>query len=481
MPTIHVVVEIRLVNMSLVANIEYNRNLFDHYNTEKNIFKSVPGLTKELVIKISQDKNEPEWMLKKRLDALSLFNQTTIPNWGPDLGNLNLNEISYYIRPDAKRSNNWEELPEDIKKTFDRLGIPEAEKKYLSGAGAQYDSEVIYHNLKKEWEDQGVIFEDCDTALKKYPELMKKYFMTKCIPINDHKFIMLHAAVWSGGTFIYVPKNVKVTVPLQAYFRMNAKQGGQFEHTLIIADEGSEVHYIEGCSAPQYSKKSLHAGCVEIYVHKNAKVRYSSVENWSKNTYNLNTKRAIVYEEGIMDWINGNMGSCTTMLYPCSVLVGKGARTDMLGVVYAGFSQNQDTGSKVIHAAPNTYSTIRSKSISKNGGISSYRGYVMINKGAFNCKSNIVCDALILDNESKSNTFPSMRILDNSANVCHEATAGKISEEKIFYLMSRGLSEEQAIKMAVSGFIEPVLKQLPLEYALELNKLIQLEMENKVG
>ena len=473
--------EIRLVNMSLVANIEYNRNLFDHYNTEKNIFKSVPGLTKELVIKISQDKNEPEWMLKKRLDALSLFNQTTIPNWGPDLGNLNLNEISYYIRPDAKRSNNWEELPEDIKKTFDRLGIPEAEKKYLSGAGAQYDSEVIYHNLKKEWEDQGVIFEDCDTALKKYPELMKKYFMTKCIPINDHKFIMLHAAVWSGGTFIYVPKNVKVTVPLQAYFRMNAKQGGQFEHTLIIADEGSEVHYIEGCSAPQYSKKSLHAGCVEIYVHKNAKVRYSSVENWSKNTYNLNTKRAIVYEEGIMDWINGNMGSCTTMLYPCSVLVGKGARTDMLGVVYAGFSQNQDTGSKVIHAAPNTYSTIRSKSISKNGGISSYRGYVMINKGAFNCKSNIVCDALILDNESKSNTFPSMRILDNSANVCHEATAGKISEEKIFYLMSRGLSEEQAIKMAVSGFIEPVLKQLPLEYALELNKLIQLEMENKVG
>ena len=481
MPTIHVVVEIRLVNMSLVANIEYNRNLFDHYNTEKNIFKSVPGLTKELVIKISQDKNEPEWMLKKRLDALSLFNQTPIPNWGPDLGNLNLNEISYYIRPDAKRSNNWEELPEDIKKTFDRLGIPEAEKKYLSGAGAQYDSEVIYHNLKKEWEDQGVIFEDCDTALKKYPELMKKYFMTKCIPINDHKFIMLHAAVWSGGTFIYVPKNVKVTVPLQAYFRMNAKQGGQFEHTLIIADEGSEVHYIEGCSAPQYSKKSLHAGCVEIYVHKNAKVRYSSVENWSKNTYNLNTKRAIVYEEGIMDWINGNMGSCTTMLYPCSVLVGKGARTDMLGVVYAGFSQNQDTGSKVIHAAPNTYSTIRSKSISKNGGISSYRGYVMINKGAFNCKSNIVCDALILDNESKSNTFPSMRILDNYANVCHEATAGKISEEKIFYLMSRGLSEEQAIKMAVSGFIEPVLKQLPLEYALELNKLIQLEMENKVG
>ncbi|MBS3149111.1 SufD family Fe-S cluster assembly protein [Candidatus Woesearchaeota archaeon] len=842
--------------------LEFSRSMFDHYNTEKNIFKSLPGLTVELVKKISKDKNEPEWMLKKRLKGLELFNRTLIPKWGPDLSKLDLTKISFYIRPDAKKSESWDSVPEDIKKTFDRLGIPEAEKKYLSGVGAQYDSEIVYHNLKKEWEEKGVIFEDCDTALQKYPELVKKYFMTKCIPINDHKFIMLHTAVWSGGTFIYIPKNVKVTIPLQAYFRMNAKQGGQFEHTLIIADEGSEVHYIEGCftkgnlvtsnpdykgieeikghqkvltsegefkttkdiqempysgdlytievygdstqkievtpehpflyvdrarkrdrnkifiprwnmplffkkkdylcapinkevktntyyefeivkgnnkgvwekkkinvpltdeffrlvgyylaegsvssnsylnfsfninekeyigdvkqclkkvfgvtktlemvhkknngvsvvvcsvelarifkqlgdkcdkkallswmiyetkehqqeilrgwfrgdgnyynkrleksgwlkeslrinttseklvrqmrdvalrlgvvafinahershegrrtmftlgftgehmvkagellgikikekvhgkkrasmfgidenfaylpiktvakkividvpvynfsvedhetytvggvavhncSAPQYGTSSLHAGCVEIFVHKNARVRYSSVENWSKNTFNLNTKRAIVYENGIMEWVNGNMGSCTTMLYPCSILAGRGAKTEMLGIAYAGNNQNQDTGSKVIHTAPDTTSTIRSKSISKDGGISSYRGFVMVNKGSTNAKCNVICDALILDNKSKSNTYPSMKILDNSSTVTHEATVGKISEEKIFYLMSRGLTEEQAIKMVVSGFIEPILKELPLEYAVELNKLIQLEMENSVG
>ena len=482
MQILHVDAVARLVNMSVATHeLEFSREMFDHHNKEKNIFKSSPGLTEELVKKISRDKNEPKWMLQKRLKGLELFNQTLIPKWGPDLSKLDLNQISYYIKPDAKRSEDWESVPEDIKKTFDRLGIPEAEKKYLSGVGAQYDSEVVYHKLKKEWEDQGVIFEDCDVALQKYPDLMKKYFMTKCIPINDHKFIMLHAAVWSGGTFIYIPKNVKVTIPLQAYFRMNAKQGGQFEHTLIIADEGSEVHYIEGCSAPQYGVNSLHAGCVEIYVHKGSRVRYSSVENWSKNTYNLNTKRSLVYEDGMMEWINGNMGSCATMLYPSSMLIGKGAKTEMLGIAYAGNNQNQDTGSKVIHAAPNTTSIIRSKSISKNGGISSYRGHVLINKGATNSKSNVICDALILDDKSKSNTFPSMKILDNTSTVGHEATVGKISDEKIFYLMSRGLTEEQALKMLVSGFIEPILKELPLEYAVELNKLIQLEIENPIG
>jgi len=466
---------------SVLSDLELSRDIFDHSNKEKNIFKSNPGLSEGLIIKISQDKNEPDWMLKKRLHAFRLFNKTPIPNWGPNLHKLNLDDISYYIKPDIKKSTDWESIPEDVKKTFDRLGIPEAEKKYLGGVGAQYDSEIIYHKIKKEWQEKGVIFEDCDTALKNHPELIKKYFMTKCIPINDHKFIMLHASVWSGGTFIYVPKNVKVTIPLQAYFRMNAVQGGQFEHTLIIADEGSEVHYIEGCSAPQYTSNSLHAGCVEIFVQKNAHVRYSSVENWSKNTFNLNTKRALVYENGLMEWINGNMGSCTTMLYPCSILLEKGAKTDMLGIAYAGKNQNQDTGSKVIHTAPQTYSTLRSKSISKNGGISTYRGYAMINKGAINSKCSVNCDALILDKDSKSNTYPFMKILENKSTVVHEATVGKISEEKIFYLMSRGLSEDQALKLVVSGFIEPILRELPIEYALELNKLIQLEMENPVG
>jgi Fe-S cluster assembly protein SufB len=394
---------------------------------------------------------------------------------------LDLESIVYFVRPGTEEKNDWAEVPDDIKKTFERLGIPEAEKKALSGVGAQYDSDVVYHNLKKQWEDLGVIFENMDVALQKYPEMVREYFMTQCVPINDHKFVMLHAAVWSGGTFIYVPKNVKVDLPLQAYFRMNAERGGQFEHTLIIADEGSEVQYIEGCSAPKYNANALHAGCVEIFVHKNARVRYSSIENWSKNTYNLNTKRALVDEDGVIEWVNGNMGSGTTMLYPCSILRGRGARSDSLGVAFAGPGQNQDTGSKVIHAAPHTKSTIRSKSISAGGGVSTYRGLVKVTQKAENSDVSVNCDALILDDESISNTVPDMKIENEQVNIVHEARVGKIGDDEIFYLMSRGMSEEQATQLVVSGFIEPIVKSLPLEYALELNKLIELEMEGAVG
>jgi len=464
-----------------MKDFNINRSIYDDANEDQSVFVAKPGLSEELVREISKQKKEPEWMLQKRLQGLKLFSETPVPTWGPDLSKLNFDEIVYFVRPDAKQSRSWDEVPADIKKTFERIGIPEAERKSLSGAGAQYDSEVVYHNLKKEWEDKGVIFLNMDDAVQKYPDLVKKHFMSKCIPVNDHKFIMLHAAVWSGGTFIYVPPGIKVNIPLQAYFRMNAIKGGQFEHTLIIADKNSEVHYIEGCSAPQYAKSSLHAGCVEVFVYEGAHVKYSSVENWSRNTYNLNTKRSIVEKNGIMEWINGNMGSGVTMLYPCSVLVGEGARSDSLGVVFAGKGQHQDTGSKVIHVAPNTSSTIRSKSISKDGGISSYRGYVKVTKNAKNAKVSVACDALIIDDHSSSKTYPFMKIENNEVDIAHEASVGKISEESIFYLQSRGLSEEQAIQMIVAGFIEPVIRALPLEYALELNKLIELEMEGSVG
>ena len=462
--------------------IEINRETYDHYNPDKSIYKSKPGLTKEVVIEISKQKNEPEWMLKKRLQAFELFQQLQMPNWGPSLADLDLNEIIFFNRPDAKKNaKTWEEVPEDIKKTFEKLGIPEAEREALAGAGAQYESEVIYHSLKKEWEDKGVIFLDCDDALQKYPELVKKYFMTSCVSPSLHKFAALHAAVWSGGTFIYVPPNVKLTTPLQAYFRMNAKRGGQFEHTLIIVDKNAECHYIEGCSAPQYTVNSLHAGCVEIHVAENARARYSSIENWSKNTYNLNTKRAVVQKNGVIEWINGNMGSKVTMLYPTSVLVGENAKSDFLGVAFAGRGQNQDTGTKVYHLAKNTKSTVRSKSISKDGGITSYRGLIHIKNGAKDCKSHVECDALMMDNVSQSNTFPYMDVKENDVDLGHEATVGKISDEQVFYLMSRGLSQEQASQMIVSGFIEPIVKALPLEYAVELNRLIELEMEGSLG
>ena len=450
-------------------------------NPEKLKYRSRPGINKQLVKKISRDKNEPEWMLKKRLNALEIFYNLKMPNWGPDISDLNIDEISLYLRPNAKKnSNSWEEVPKDIKETFEKLGIPKAEREVLAGVGAQYESEIVYHNMKKELEKEGVIFLDCDEALKKYPRLFKKYFMNSCIPSNLHKFAALHGAVWSGGTFIYVPKKIKLKEPLHAYFRMNAKKSGQFEHTLIIADEDSEVHYIEACSAPQYSKNSLHAGGVEIHVMKGARVRYTSIENWSKNTYNLNTKRAIVHEKGIMEWVNGNLGSKITMLYPCSVLIGKNSKTDYIGIAYAGEGQIQDTGCKAIHLAPNTSSSILSKGISKNGGTSSYRGLIKISKGAFNSKSSVRCDGLMLDNRSKATTFPSMEVNENDIKVSHEVAIGKIGEEQLFYLMSRGLSEEDAIKIIVSGFIEPIVKKLPLEYAIELNKLIELEIKNSV-
>jgi Fe-S cluster assembly protein SufB len=458
-----------------------SRAVFDTATKEDLKFKALPGISEELVRMISNDKQEPEWMLNKRLLGLKLFFEKPMPNWGPELADLDINKIHLYMRPNADRnSRKWEDVPLEIRETYERLGIPEAEKKALAGVGAQYESEVIYHNLKESLKEKGVVFLDMDEAVKQYPDLVQKYFMTNCVNPNLHKFASLHAAVWSGGTFIYVPKNTKVDLPLQAYFRMNAKKGGQFEHTLIIADEGSEVHYIEGCSAPQYSENSLHAGCVEIHVLKNAKVRYTSIENWSKNTYNLNTKRAIVHEDSTIEWINGNMGSKVTMLYPCSVLVGKNSRTEYLGIAYAGKDQHQDTGCKVYHIGENTSSLIVSKGISKGGGISSYRGFIKINQGAINSKTSVRCDGLMLDSESKATTFPSMEVEESQVEVAHEAAVGKIGEDQLFYLMSRGLSEDEATKMIVSGFIEPVVKQLPLEYAVELNRLIELEIENSV-
>lgn len=461
--------------------LKINEEIYNHKNPENLIFKAEPGLTEELIRKISKDKNEPDWMLQKRLIGFKIFNKKPMPNWGPDLSDLDLSNIIYYIKPNAKKNaSSLSEVPEEIRKTYEKLGIPKAEREYLGGSGFQYESEVVYHNLKKDIEKQGVIFLDMDEAVQKYPNLIKKYFMTNCVSPALHKFAALHAAVFSGGTFIYVPKNTKVDVPLQAYFRMNAKRGGQFEHTLIIVDEGAEIHYIEACSAPQYLENSLHAGCVEIHVLKNARARYTSIENWSKNVYNLNTKRAIVHENAVMEWLNGNTGSKITMLYPCSILLGKNAKTDYIGIQYAGNGQYQDTGCKVYHLAENTSSSVLSKGISLDGGIASYRGLVEIKKSAKGSKSNVRCDGLMLDNKSRALTFPSMNVYENDVKVAHEATVGKIEEDQLFYLMSRGLNENEAIKLLVSGFIEPIMKALPLEYAVELNRLIELEIENSV-
>lgn len=464
-----------------MGNSELDRTIYDSPNEDSLIYRSDPGLTRDLVVKISNDKNEPEWMLKKRLEAFEIYEKMDFPKWGPILSNLDMSEISLYIRPDAKKdSRKWEDVPDDIKNTFEKLGIPEAERKSLGGVGAQYESEVIYHNIKEDLKRQGVVFLDMDEALKEYPELVEKYFMTSCVNPGLHKFSALHGAVWSGGSFIYVPKGLEVELPLQAYFRMNSKGAGQFEHTLIIVDEGAKVHYIEGCSAPIYDENSLHAGCVEVFVLKGARMRYSSIENWSKNTYNLNTKRAIVFEDAVMEWVNGNLGSNVTMLYPCSVLKERGASTEYLGIAYAGKGQNQDTGCKVYHLAPETSSFVLSKSISAGGGITMYRGLVKIKQGAFGSKSSVACDGLMLDNESKASTLPAMNIEENDVKVSHEAAVGRIGEEQLFYLMSRGLSEEDATKLIVSGYIEPLVKELPLEYAVELNRLIELEIENSV-
>lgn len=457
-----------------------SREIFDTANPAPYAEGAKRGVDEEVVRRISSDKKEPEWMLKHRLESLKIFRDKPMPTWGADLSTLDLDDIIYYARAGASNTDDWGEVPEDIRKVYDRLGIPEAERKMLAGVGAQYESDVIYHNLKKEWEAMGVIFLDMDDAVRQHPDIVQKYFM-KCVPATDHKFAALHGAVWSGGTFLYIPKGVKVKDPLQAYFRMNAKNMGQFEHTLIVVEDQADVHYIEGCSAPKYGSQALHAGLVEIFVKPGAKARYSSVENWSRDTYNLNTKRAIVEKDGTMEWIGGNMGSGVTMLYPCSVLVGEGARCDHMAIAFANKGQWQDTGAKVFHMAPHTSSKVVSKSISKDGGVSVYRGQLKISPNAHDCTANVECDALLLDEISRTDTIPDIQIRNNDVTIAHEATVGKLSEEDLFYLMSRGIGEDEARAMIVNGFIEPIVRQLPLEYAVEMNRLIELEMEGSVG
>lgn len=457
-----------------------NRSVFDEANPSPYADNAQRGVSETLVRRISADKNEPDWMLEHRLESLRIFEEKELPSWGPDLSVLDLSDIIYYARSGAEETTDWSEVPEDIRKVYDRLGIPEAERKVLAGVGAQYESEMVYHNLKKKWEDMGVIFLDMDDALQEYPDLVREYFM-KCVPSSDHKFAALHGAVWSGGTFLYVPEGVNMEEPLQAYFRMNAKNMGQFEHTLIVVEAGAQVHYIEGCSAPKYGSQALHAGCVEVFVKEGAKARYSSVENWSRDTFNLNTKRAIVQKDGVMEWIGGNMGSGLTMLYPCSVLVGEGARCDHMALAFANKDQWQDTGAKVIHQAPHTSSNVVSKSISKDGGVSVYRGLLRIAPHAHDCTASVECDALLLDETSRTDTIPDINVRNNDVTIAHEATVGRLSEEDIFYLTSRGIPEEEAKAMIVNGFIEPIVRLLPLEYAVEMNRLIELEMEGSVG
>lgn len=438
------------------------------------------GLSREVVQEISTIKNEPKWMTDIRLDSYEVFRDKPDLDWGADLSGLDYEKIRYYVTHSDAPASNWDDVPEDIKNTFDRLGIPEAEQKFLSGAGGQYDSEVVYHGVKKELDRLGVIFLDTDTALREHPDLFEEYFGT-IIPSLDNKFAALNTAVWSGGSFVYIPPGVKVDYPLQAYFRINTQNMGQFERTLIIADEGSQVHYVEGCTAPTYSTASLHSAVVEIICKKNSRVRYSTIQNWSNNVYNLVTKRAIAEEGAIMEWVDGNLGSRVTMKYPSVYLNGKGAHGEILSLAFAGEGQHQDAGGKVVHNAPNTSSKIMSKSISKNGGRTSYRGLVKVGKDASDCKSNVVCDALMLDSESQSDTYPYIEIDHDQTSMEHEARVSKISEEQLFYLMCRGISEEEASALIVNGFIEPLVKELPMEYAVELNKLIQLQMEGSIG
>ncbi len=441
------------------------------------VFRSPKGLNESIIRDISARKQEPSWMLDKRLESYEIFKKKPIPVWGPDLSALNFDEIIFYIRPEDYKAMKWEDVPEAIKKTYDALGIPEAEKKYLAGLVAQYESEAVYTNLKKAWDNKGVIFTDMDSAVKEHPDLVKEYFMTKCVPAADNKFAALHGAVWSGGSFVYVPKGVKVEIPLQTYFRMNTKSSGQFEHTLIIVEPGAEVHYIEGCTAPRYSVSSLHSAVVEIFVLEGARARYTTIQNWSTDVYNLNTKRSIVYENGIMEWVGGSMGSGVTMLYPASILRGKGARAEHLNIAFAGKGQNKDTGAKVILAAPDTSASIISKSISKDGGKSMYRGLVRIGSNAVGAKAHVECQSLMLDDRSSVDTVPIIEQFTPQSSVGHEATVGKIDEEQLFYLMSRGISRDDAVALVVRGFIEPIAKELPMGYAVELNRLIQLEMK----
>src|SRR5512135_1583845 len=451
-----------------------------HDPEDKYVFKSQRGLSRDVVEQISHMKGEPQWMLDFRLKALDHFLKRPIPNWGPSLKDLNFDEIYFYVKPAEKQEKSWEDVPDDIKRTFDRLGVPEAERKFLAGLGAQYESEMVYHSVQEHLEKLGVIFVSIEDGLKKYPDLFREYFGT-VIPIEDNKFAALNSAVWSGGSFIYVPKGVKVDLPLQAYFRINAQNMGQFERTLIIVDEGAFVHYVEGCTAPIYASDSLHAAVVEIIVKKGARCRYTTIQNWSNNVFNLVTKRAVAMADATMEWVDGNLGSKLTMKYPSIWLMGDRAHGEVLSIAFAGKGQHQDAGGKCVHVAPNTTSVITSKSISKDGGRAGYRGLLEVAKGAHGSKSKVVCDALILDDASRSDTYPYIRIDENNVDIGHEATVSKIGEEQLFYLMSRGLSESEASAMIVSGFVEPITKELPLEYAVEMNRLIQLQMEGSVG
>ncbi len=459
-------------------DIDYSK--YDFKDPELYVYKAPRGLSEDLIKEISRIKGEPEWMLKFRLKAFQYFLKRPTPTWGADLSGINYDEIIYYLKPSERQAHSWEDVPDYIKKTFERLGVPDAERKFLAGVGAQYESEVVYHHVQEKLQRQGVIFTDTDTALKEYPELFKEHFATVVSP-NDNKFAALNSAVWSGGTFIYVPKGVKVDIPLQTYFRMNAQNIGQFERTLIIVDEGASVHYIEGCTAPIYRTHSLHAAVVEVIAKPHSYVRYTTIQNWSKNVYNLVTKRALAHEGARVEWVDGNLGSGVNMKYPAVYMIGKGARADILSIALASKGQVQDAGAKAVHLAPYTSSSIVSKSISKDGGRASYRGLLYVAKGAYGSKASVRCDALILDEISRSDTYPTMDIRESKVEIAHEATVGKIGEDQIFYMMSRGLSESEAYSMIVLGFIEQFTKELPMDYAVELNRLIQLEMEGSVG
>lgn len=460
---------------------DVNRSIYDIRNDERDMYKVNQGLTADIVEQISREKHDPEWMRQFRLDCLDIYNKTPMVDWGPSIEGLNMDEIVTYVRSNTPMKGKWTEVPDDIKNTFEALGIPDAERKALAGVGAQYDSELVYHNVREEVAAQGVVYTDMESALTgEYAELVKKHFM-KLVPPRDHKFAALHGAVWSGGSFVYVPAGVKVEIPLQSYFRLNAPGAGQFEHTLIIVEEGAYLHFIEGCSAPKYNVANLHAGCVELYVGKNAKLRYSTIENWSKNMYNLNTKRAKVEAGGTIEWVSGSFGSHVSYLYPTSLLAGEGARSEFTGITFAGEGQNLDTGAKVIHSAPNTSSYMNTRSISKGGGVSTFRSSVVVTKQAKHSKSSVSCESLMLDDISRSDTIPAMDIRTKDADIGHEAQIGKISDEAVFYLMSRGMSEDDARAMIVSGFADNVSKELPLEYAVEMNNLIRLEMKGGIG
>ena len=464
---------------TFVEDIE--RTLYDIRNEDHSVYKSESGLTPDIIRDISRCKHDPAWMTEFRLKALDTYNHIGLPTWGPDISELDMDKIVTYVQPDAKMTGNWKDVPEDIKETFERLGIPQAERKSLAGVGAQYDSELVYHNVKDSVAAEGVVYTDMESAMKgEYADMVRKYFM-KLVTPHDHKFAALHGAVWSGGSFVYVPKGVHLSIPLQSYFRLNAKGAGQFEHTLIIVDEGASLHFIEGCSAPKYNVANLHAGCVELYVKKGAKLRYSTIENWSKNMYNLNTKRALVEEGGTIERISGSFGSHVGCLYPMSILKGDNSRMEFTGVTFAGAGQNLDTGAKVVHVGKNTSSYMNTRSISKSGGISTFRSSVVVEKGAKGAKSAVSCQSLMLDSESRSDTIPAMDIRTKDAAIGHEAKIGAISNEAVFYLMSRGMSEEDARAMIVSGFADNVSKELPVEYAVEMNNLIRLEMKGSIG